>query len=382
MNTSFAAAFAVTIAYGILRRMNNFPGLQSGSRILFIVSATFAAMLIVFLLTRLNYSRFLFASSYLLSVFWFGGYHLISKKFEKLKLALVPGGQIDELTRLGGVECSYLQDPDDSILEYSSVIADLRSDLPDEWERFLADCTLAGKPVYHFKQVFESLTGRVQIEHLSENNLGALLPGIGSLKIKHMLDWVVALLLFPFFILLCAVIAPVIKLTSKGPVFFRQVRTGYRGRCFEVWKFRTMVHRGAQPGPKGQQEPEREGFMTKHDDMRITSIGRVLRRYRIDELPQILNILSGDMSWIGPRPEALSLSQWYEAELPFYRYRHVVRPGISGWAQINQGHVADPKEVHVKLQYDFFYVKYLSPWLDFLIALRTIRIILSGFGSK
>jgi lipopolysaccharide/colanic/teichoic acid biosynthesis glycosyltransferase len=88
------------------------------------------------------------------------------------------------------------------------------------------------------------------------------------------------------------------------------------------------------------------------------------------------------MSWIGPRPEAEVLSIWYTSELPFYRYRHVVKPGISGWAQVNQGHVAEVAEVHEKLQYDFYYIKYFSPWLDLLILFRTIKTMLNGFGSR
>ena len=110
--------------------------------------------------------------------------------------------------------------------------------------------------------------------------------------------------------------------------------------------------------------------------------GAFLRRTRIDELPQIINILKGEMSWIGPRPEAEVLSSWYTGEIPFYRYRHVVKPGISGWAQVNQGHVAAVDEVHEKLQYDFFYVKYFSPWLDTLILFKTVRTMLTGFGSR
>ena len=107
-----------------------------------------------------------------------------------------------------------------------------------------------------------------------------------------------------------------------------------------------------------------------------------MRRTRLDELPQIFNILRGEMSWIGPRPEAVSLSAWYEAEIPFYRYRHIVRPGISGWAQVNQGHVADVEDVNEKLQYDFYYIKHLSYWIDIIIVLRTVKVVLSGFGSK
>jgi len=108
----------------------------------------------------------------------------------------------------------------------------------------------------------------------------------------------------------------------------------------------------------------------------------LLRRSRIDELPQLWNVLKGEMSLIGPRPEALALSEWYERELPFYTYRHIVRPGITGWAQVNQGHVAELGDVHIKLHYDFYYIKHFSAWLDILIMLRTVSTMLTGFGSK
>jgi lipopolysaccharide/colanic/teichoic acid biosynthesis glycosyltransferase len=122
--------------------------------------------------------------------------------------------------------------------------------------------------------------------------------------------------------------------------------------------------------------------ITDDGDKRVTRVGRILRKFRVDELPQIFNILKFEMSWIGPRPEAEVLSRWYQREIPFYRYRHVVKPGISGWAQVNQGHVADVEQVHRKLQYDFYYIKYFSPWLDLLILVRTIKTIITGFGSR
>jgi lipopolysaccharide/colanic/teichoic acid biosynthesis glycosyltransferase len=165
-----------------------------------------------------------------------------------------------------------------------------------------------------------------------------------------------------------------IRVDSKGPVLFRQKRVGHAGTPINVYKFRTMR--------TSEAADARSSAMTKSGDVRITKIGRILRKLRIDELPQVLNILKWEMSWIGPRPEAQVLSIWYTSEIPFYRYRHVVKPGISGWAQVNQGHVAEVDQVHRKLQYDFYYIKYFSPWLDVLIFFRTIKTMLTGFGSR
>ena len=122
--------------------------------------------------------------------------------------------------------------------------------------------------------------------------------------------------------------------------------------------------------------------MTQTNDPRISRIGAFLRRTRIDELPQLFNIIAGEMSLIGPRPEAIDLANWYEKEIPFYSYRHVVRPGITGWAQVNQGHVTELGDIDRKLQYDFFYIKNFSYWLDLLITFRTVLVIFTGFGAR
>jgi lipopolysaccharide/colanic/teichoic acid biosynthesis glycosyltransferase len=122
--------------------------------------------------------------------------------------------------------------------------------------------------------------------------------------------------------------------------------------------------------------------MTLTDDQRITRVGRFIRRTRIDELPQIINIIRGEMSWIGPRPETLRLSEWYESEIHFYRYRHIVRPGITGWAQVNQGHVTSVEDVREKLEFDFYYVKHFTLWTDLLILVKTVIVVLTGHGSK
>jgi lipopolysaccharide/colanic/teichoic acid biosynthesis glycosyltransferase len=209
----------------------------------------------------------------------------------------------------------------------------------------------------------------VDIEHLSENNLGSLLPSSIYLRFKRLVDLCLAAILLPVVFVILSAAALAIRLDDGGPVFFRQKRMGFRGRSFEMIKLRTMR---AVPGP---------AFTQPHDP-RVTRAGRLLRKFRIDELPQVLNILRGDMSWIGPRPESLELASWYEGEVPFYSYRHIVRPGITGWAQTLQGNVSEVAAATDKLRYDFYYIKYFSPWLDLLIVARTVRAVLTGFGSR
>src|SRR3954471_13388945 len=375
LNESLVGTTAALIAgYYAFRRVSHYPGVRASYHILPSFAASYGAVLAIFFFARLDYSRLHFFVSFVLSGFWYYVVYFKLQRQQRLTIAVVPFGEVRHLLDIPDIGWASLPDPADVHTPYDAIVADLRFDMPDEWERFLADRALAGTLVMHVKQMEESLTGRVSIEHLSANNLGSLLPGIVYAKVKRAWDFVLALLAFPFLVPFLLLVALLIRLDSAGPILFPQERMGYRGRTFRMFKLRTMrEHEG---------EDERTAAMTRDDDHRVTRVGRILRRYRIDELPQVINILKGEMSWIGPRPEAVPLSQWYEAELPFYRYRHIVRPGITGWAQVKQGHVADVGDVLWKLQYDFYYIKNFSAWLDLLIIAGTIRTVLSGFGAR
>ena len=294
----------------------------------------------------------------------------------RTRIAVVPLGKVERLLSISAVDWVTLRRSNlADTTGCEAIVADFSADLPDEWEAFLADAALAGRIVYQHKQLAESLTGRAELEQLSENSFGSLVPARGYFHLKGLADFLFALALLPVALPLMLAIAIAIRLDSKGAALFRQKRVGHAGRNIIVYKFRTMR-------ALDTDEDERSAAMTKDGDGRVTRLGRVLRQLRLDELPQMFNILKWEMSWIGPRPEAEVLSVWYTSELPFYRYRHIVKPGISGWAQVNQGHVADVDEVYRKLQYDFYYIKYFSPWLDLLIFLRTIKTMLTGFGSR
>jgi lipopolysaccharide/colanic/teichoic acid biosynthesis glycosyltransferase len=374
-NALIGAGLAIFCGFFVNRRVGDFPGVKAGSSILVSYTGAFALVMLAFFFGRLEYSRYMFVMSYIVALIWFVGIHLSTANSRLLRLAVIPGGDAESLLSLPRVSWQWLKEPALPPGAVSGIAADLRHGHSPQWERFLADCALAGMPVYHYKQLAESLTGKVEIEHLSENTFGSILPDLLYLRAKRVIDFVIAAAVLPVFLVLAAVIGPLVIYTAGRPVFFRQKRVGHGGRIFRVYKFRTMLSGTGSSVIGDAVTPEER-------DRKITPLGRFLRRHRIDELPQVLNILRGEMSWIGPRPEALTLSRWYEAELPFYRYRHVVPPGITGWAQVNQGHVAEPGQVLEKLHYDFFYIKNLSPWLDLLIALKTVRIIVSGAGAR
>jgi lipopolysaccharide/colanic/teichoic acid biosynthesis glycosyltransferase len=378
INTQIGSLIAAVTALLAFRRVTIYPGTRAFGFILPAYSTTFGIAAAILLGSRADYSGTMLLAGYVASVgvtFLLGYF---GQRAAPRRMYYVPTGNTGIVGDTPQMDWVALSEPAVPNEPNASIVADLRSSHSPEWERMLAQAAIAGIPVYHTKQLRESLTGRVQIEHLSENSFGSLLPALGYRGIKRTIDIIASIVLLPILILPLLVVALLVRASSPGPILFRQRRMGYRGIPFDVLKFRTMV----QQSDTVSEEAARESAITLDGDERITKVGRFLRHSRIDELPQIVNILRGEMSWIGPRPEAVPLSEWYDRELPFYAYRHIVRPGITGWAQVNQGHVAGLDDVHVKLHYDFYYIKFFSAWLDLLIALRTVGIMLTGFGAK
>jgi lipopolysaccharide/colanic/teichoic acid biosynthesis glycosyltransferase len=228
----------------------------------------------------------------------------------------------------------------------------------------LGGCIVATASAYQ-----QWLTGRRPVPDATDDDV-IMTPSRAYLKIRRLLDLVLALVLIVPVALIIGVTAVLVRLESPGPAIFRQRRVGYRRRPFTCYKLRSMRTDMAGSAFTGTNDP------------RITPIGHIIRKYRIDELPQIINILRGEMSWIGPRPEAIGLAARYRSGIAGYSYRYMVPPGITGWAAVHQGNVGDVDAARVKLEYDFYYIRHVSPWMDLLIIFKTIQVILSGFGSK
>lgn len=359
------------------RAIQRVPGTRKLGFILPTITASYAVLVLAIFAFRIPYSVWLIGAGYAgaLTVLWVfnsrvraapnGGLHIISSPQTR--------ELVDDLPQLP----FYVLESPRSLAQLTkgAIIVDLREDLSSEWEREIARAVLRGVPVYHVKQAYESLTGKVRFDHLSENHFGSLVPSLGYLVAKRAIDLLVSVVALIVLCIPMLMIAILIRLTSPGPAIFKHTRIGYRGEPFQTYKFRTMEQREID-------NRDRESQITLDADPRITPIGRFLRNTRLDELPQLINVLAGQMSLIGPRPEALALSEWYYERLDFYEYRHVVRPGITGWAQVNQGHVTSVEDIYHKTQYDFYYIKNLSLSLDFLIALKTVEIMFSRRGAR
>lgn len=372
--TTIGIIIAIVAGYLLSRNVNSYPGVEATASFLPSYAVSFGIILLAFLFLRLNYNRSLLLTGFVLTLAW-SFFLALKQQANRPTIGVLPIGDAEHLLALRNVHWRRLESPSDTLEGVDAVAVDLRADLPSEWDSKLADIALQFIPVFHSKHLAESLTGRVELEHLSENNFGSLSPASAYMAVKHSIDWIAAAFMAILLMPVMLVVGIAVKTTSKGPALFRQQRIGYQGRPFTVLKFRTM--RMADPTLNA-----RDAAITKPSDSRITRLGAFLRVSRLDELPQIFNVLRGEMSWIGPRPEAEVLSKWYEAEIPFYRYRHIVRPGIAGWAQVNQGHVADVDNVKGKLHYDFYYIKNYSPWIDLLIVVLTIRTMITGFGAR
>jgi sugar transferase (PEP-CTERM system associated) len=240
----------------------------------------------------------------------------------------------------------------------------------------LLDCRMDGVLIEERESMYERLTGKLAVESMRPSYL---IYGRGFVKdplimvCKRVIEIFASLVGLVLSFPICLLAAVLIKLTSKGPIFFRQERTGQDGATFRLIKFRTMRH---------DAEKDSGPVWAQANDTRITPIGRLLRLSRIDEIPQFLNILRGDMSFVGPRPERPHFVQQLQREIPFYPLRHTVKPGLTGWAQVRHPYSASIEDAQEKLRYDLYYIKNMGLLFDFNIIVRTIAVILSGKGAR
>lgn len=354
----------------VIRLKSTYPGGRSGFFITPQVVMIYALLALGTLLLRIEVSRLILIISGFSTLIWFNIEHLATAKYRRLKLAVVDVGNVGRIFELHNIDARRLSKLNLEGVRYDAVIADFHH-LDANVERFLTACALNRIAVYDAKVVAESFSGRVKIDRMSENNIGALLPTRAYERMKLLIDWFVIVATLPVVLPIVAVTAALIKLESPGPIIYTQTRVGQGNRPFTIYKFRSMrFDRSTQARFAGQ------------DDPRVTKVGRVIRKLRIDELPQFLNVLKGEMSLIGPRPEQPEFVNEFDKKIPFYSYRHVVKPGITGWAQVHQGYATNTDETRVKIEHDFYYIKNCSLYLDFVVVLLTLRTMLTGFGAR
>jgi sugar transferase (PEP-CTERM system associated) len=233
---------------------------------------------------------------------------------------------------------------------------------------------LGGVHIEDAHSMYEKLTGRIMLEMLNPSSIVLSEEFHKSrlmLNAKRLLDILVSAAALVVLSPLLILVAAAIYLESGRPILYRQRRVGLRGGTFDILKFRSMRQNAEESGP----------VWASKEDNRVTRVGRWLRKYRIDEFPQFVNVLRGDMSIVGPRPERPEFVSMLEEQVPYYSERHSIRPGITGWAQIKYQYGSSVEEAKTKLEFDLFYSKHVSILFDLVIALRTIQVLLFGKGA-
>ena len=256
--------------------------------------------------------------------------------------------------------------------------------LVDFTDKLLGDPKLTGKLLqykleglqyYNYLEFYETYENKLPISHLSpkwflENTGFEIYHNNFNLKAKRLLDLLFAMLIGIFAAPVIVLAAIIVKLESKGPIFFIQERIGEGNKKFNIVKFRSMTTDAEKDGPQ---------WASKNDN-RVTKFGKIMRATRIDELPQLWNVLRGEMSFVGPRPEREFFIQQLEKEIPYYNLRHTVKPGLTGWAQVMYPYGASVEDAYRKLQYDLYYIKHHSIPFDVKVLLKTVTIVIFGKG--
>jgi exopolysaccharide biosynthesis polyprenyl glycosylphosphotransferase len=254
-----------------------------------------------------------------------------------------------------------------------SLVVDLRSVLSEDMAQFVASSSIAGQPIRTLSHVYEEHTGRLPMVHLAEGwEVSQPVARSGYAPVKRVIDVVAVVLTLPVWILLGAIVWLVVKFDSRGPAIYSQERIGRNGRAFTLYKYRTMIPDAEPNGPA----------FARVGDPRLTRVGGVLRKTRLDEIPQLWNVFVGDLSLVGPRPERPLFVEQFERTIPFYSSRTLIRPGVTGWAQVNYGYADDEAETVEKLTYDLYYVKNSSVWLDLHILFKSVWTVSTGSGAR
>lgn len=372
------AALASLLSAGTLG-----PGVPRPSygRAFVITAGTLAFVAVALVFAReLYFSRRLVAWSIGLHLAAMIGHRFVRRQrpwTERLAVVTSEKHLADQLADSDHVDLYEVIDPssesDRALLPTGTTLAvDMRAVLSDRVAQFVSSCDIAGYPVRPLASVYEEHTGRIPLVHLSEGweittpliRTSSFLPG------KRLFDLFVVSLATPVWIPILAFTALFVRSTSAGPAIFSQRRIGLNGQPFTLYKFRTMRVGADDQGPR---------MATAKDD-RIVRGGTFLRRSRLDELPQLWNVIKGDMSLVGPRAEQIPFVRQFRKRIPFYDQRHLVRPGMTGWAQVNFGYAEGTADTIEKLSFDLYYVKHMSPILDLQILWKTIWTVATASG--
>ncbi len=368
------------IATHLLMRASNLPVAERSGVLWVSTTAPFLFTPLGFALLQQPYSRAAVVWAYAATTLWlWWGYrrhvkhralrlvHLDASVPAQLAACLSPNTLDPQTVQL----IAWNPNSDTPLPACDGVVLDRHVRSTDERTRLLGELKMQHLRLYGVEAVAELTSGRKMLPTAADS-LWEIDNDPSYDRAKRLLDVIAVIAFAPLWLPLAAGVALAVRLDSKGPALYSQPRVGRDGQVFTLWKFRSMVHGLQAPGVHFAQA----------EDPRITRVGRLLRRSRLDELPQLFNVLMGHMSLIGPRPEQTAFVRDFAATIPSYPYRHLVRPGLTGWAQVQQGYADSADATRIKLSYDLYYVAHYSLALDLLIAVKTVKTVCTGFGAR
>lgn len=309
-------------------------------------------------------------------------WEILERIRERPQFAMTPVGFIDDEEHASEIAGLANLGP---LRELTTVVAEYRPTrlivaIPEERGRLplqqLMELRFAGTQIESSLLTYETLLHRVSVRELKPTQLvfsADLGPNGSMVAMQSIYSWLIAFFLLLLALPVMLMVAVLVRLTSRGPVLYRQLRAGKNGVPFLLYKFRSM---------RQDAEAATGAVWATKDDPRVTPVGRWLRKLRLDELPQLLNVIRGEMSLVGPRPERPEFVRVLQEKIPYYRHRLSVKPGITGWAQVSHKYGDTIEDTITKLEYDLYYIKYLAPSLDAFILFHTVKTVLLGRGAQ
>ena len=367
--------------YGSYLSWGNTAPRPSYGRAVAIVGSTMAITAVGILITRSYFSREWLLTT---TAVWFAlaiGHRFVQRRrpwTESMVIITHEKPLADDLAQSPHAKVIAIVDPlgdpaDVPLVDGATIVVDLKAVLSEDMARFVSSASVSGQTIRPLVDVYEEHTGRLPLVHIIGGwEVTRPVHRSGFAPVKRIIDIVLVLLTLPLWIVLAAITWVVVKIDSRGPALYRQARVGRNGDTFTLVKFRTMINDAEADGPQ----------FASMNDPRITRAGWFLRRSRLDEIPQLWTVLMGDLSLVGPRPERPVFVEQYSATIPFYDSRLLIRPGITGWAQVHYGYADGDADTVEKLTYDLYYVKHSSIWLDIHIFGKSIWTVLTGFGAR
>lgn len=359
------------LAIYLLKGLFTYPRVSKALCIFIVILIIYVFLMTLFAILRIYYSRQFILVSFIINNILILGLFFTKKKKTNRRILFLhsENSEREHELILNGIEIvtefqKYNNDCNGIVLKDFSL-------LDTHTAKMIAVEMFKGVRVYSFAELYASVTGKIPIESFRPELLRTNGGRLTYLIIKRLFEYIFCLiLLFPFFIA-GLMISLMIMIEDGRPVLFVQERIGYKGSVFRLIKFRSMKKDAEANGPS----------FANNNDHRITRVGKLIRKFRLDEIPQIINVIKGDMSLIGPRPEQVPFAKIYENDIPFYRLRYNIRPGLTGWAQIHSGYATNSDQSREKLEYDLYYIFNQSIFLDLIIIFKTIKVILTGHGA-